>query len=81
MGNAVVGGDQVIPILNFICEKTEKNIYATTRLIKCWLGDKRVYSDAEARDTLQLINTEADYCLNLIESVSTMYCHASKMIN
>lgn len=66
MGNAVFGSDQIMPILNFICEKTEKNIYANTRLIKCWLGDKRLYSDAEARDILQRINPDADYCLNLI---------------
>lgn len=43
MGGTAIGSDQVMPVLNFICEKTGKNIFASVQYIRALLGG-RVYN-------------------------------------
>jgi hypothetical protein len=47
MGSTVLGSDQVMPIINFICEKTGKNIFASIQYIRALLGGGKGYYNLE----------------------------------
>lgn len=76
MGSTVIGSDQMFPVVNYICEKTNKNILAAVSYINAFFG-----TDIFLRDKmLSEIGPEAGYCLQLVESVSGVYCHASQFL-
>ena len=68
-----------MPVINYICEKTGKNIYASAQYLRALLGGGSAYNDELCRESITEINKSANYCLDLVESVSSIYCHASRM--
>lgn len=78
MGSAVIGSDQIMPIVNFVCESTGKNIFASIQYIRVMLNGGMNVNLLEQQKLIKLIDSKADYCCDLVESMASVYCHSSK---
>ena len=45
LSSTVLGSDQVMPVMNYVCEKTGKNIYASVQYLRALLGGGNMYND------------------------------------
>ena len=74
MGVVAVGFDQLFPIVCFVCEESQQNILASINYINAFLGD-----NVETKEQLlKKVSAEAFYSIQLMESASSFYCHASQ---
>ena len=78
MGNTTLGSDQVMPVINFVCERTGKNIFASIQYIRALLGGaKKSFNHEQSIQYLKMLAYSADYCVELVESMSSINCHTS----
>jgi hypothetical protein len=45
MGSTAIGSDQMFPVVNYVCEKTHKNILAGVSFINAFLGPELSHRD------------------------------------
>jgi hypothetical protein len=78
MGKTTIGSDQVMPVINFVCERARKNIFASTQYIRALLGGgEKKFSNEKCKQYLKILANSADYCVELVESMSSINCHTS----
>lgn len=67
MGNTVIGSDQIMPIMNFVCEKSGKNIFGSIQYIRALMGGgRKSFNQEQCIQNLKMIESNADYCVDLV---------------
>lgn len=69
------GGDEIMMVVNYACDKTSKSILASAAYLDVFLGHRPEVK----QQLLGQISREADYNLALVEAAASVYCHASQI--
>ena len=71
----IFGGDEMMMVVNYACDKTNKSILASAAYLDVFLG----HSYEVKQQLLGQISREADYTLAIVEAAASVYCHASQV--
>ena len=66
----------MLPVLNYICEKTNLNIIGSIAYIDAFVGHEEKMQEVMLRQ----VSEEAEYTISVVEIAASFYCHASQIV-